>query len=197
VEPVQPVKPIKKRKVEKALKYLTEEEVERLFACIVSIRDRALFRLIYHRGLRASEPGRLQLCDWDPQTERLMVHRRKGSITAPFRLTSIESRALRAWIRERGTQPGPLFPTRKHSPISRDRVHDLMHRYARSAGIPEERAHPHALKHSCGTHVLARLHDITLVQDHLGHKDIRSTMVYAQVVNPSRERASESLRDWK
>jgi site-specific recombinase XerD len=52
------------------------------------------------------------------------------------------------------------------------------------------------LKHSCGTHLLEKLGDITLVQDWLGHKDIKSTMEYAKVVNPSRERAAKRLRDW-
>lgn len=186
-----------KRKIDVGLKFLTEEEVEALFKVINTARDKALFRLIYHRGMRASEPGLLQLHDWSPETERLTVRRKKGSITAPFRLTSIESRALRSWIRERGTAPGPLFLSRKHSAISRDRVHELMASYCQKAGIPPEKAHPHALKHSCGTHVLAKLGDITLVQDHLGHKDIRSTMEYAKVVNPSRERAAENLRGWK
>jgi integrase len=38
--------------------YLTPEEIVRLFAAITSPRDRAIFRLTYHRGLRASELGR-------------------------------------------------------------------------------------------------------------------------------------------
>jgi site-specific recombinase XerD len=186
-----------KRKADEGLKFLTEEEVESLFRVITSTRDKALFRLIYHRGLRASEPGLLQMHDWSPDTERLTVRRKKGSVTAPFRLTSIESRALRAYLRERGSAPGPMFLSRKHSAISRDRIHEMMAEYCHKAGIPAALSHPHALKHSCGTHVLEKLGDITLVQDHLGHKDIRSTMVYAKVVNPSRERASERLRDWK
>ena len=71
-----------------------------------------------------------------------------------------------------------------------------MRGYCRRAKIPAERSHPHALKHSCGTHLLEKLGDITLVQDWLGHKVIKSTMEYAKVVNPSREKAAERLRDW-
>ena len=186
-----------KRKRDEGIKYLTEEEVEALFAVIKDVRDRALFRLIYHRGLRASEPGLLQLHDWYPETERLTCRRKKGSITAPFRVTSVEANAVRAWIRKRGTLDGPLFTTRKHSAISRYQVHHLMRGYCGKAGIPAEKAHPHSLKHSCGTHVLAKLQDITQVQDHLGHKNIKSTMVYAQLVSPTRDKAAVALRDWK
>jgi site-specific recombinase XerD len=186
----------KVRKPDKPLKFLSHEETAALFQVITRARDKAIFRLLYHRGLRASEVGRIQISDWSPETERLMVRRRKGSVSAPFRLTAIESRVLRAWIRERGTAAGPMFLSRKHSPITRQQIYTLMRDYCQRANIPAERAHPHALKHSCGTHLLEKLGDITVVQDHLGHRDIRSTMIYAKLVSPTRERAAEQLRDW-
>jgi site-specific recombinase XerC len=40
-----------------ANEYLTPEEIERFFRFVTSVRDRALFRLAYHRGLSASELG--------------------------------------------------------------------------------------------------------------------------------------------
>jgi type 1 fimbriae regulatory protein FimB len=191
------VKHKKQRKVEKPLKFLSHEEIEALFRVITSPRDRAMFRIIYHRGLRASEAGQIKISDWSPETERLMVRRRKGSISAPFKLTAIESRAIRAWLKIRGTAAGPMFLSRKHSGISRYQVHELMRAYCQRAKIPAERSHPHCLKHSCGTHVLEKLGDITVVQDWLGHKDIRSTRIYAQVVNSTREKAADKLRDWQ
>lgn len=45
------------------IKYLTEDEISALFSVITSIRDQAIFRVVYHRGLRASEPRLLQLAD--------------------------------------------------------------------------------------------------------------------------------------
>jgi site-specific recombinase XerD len=187
----------KKRKVEKPLQFLSPEETEAFFRVISDTRDKAVFRLIYHRGLRASEIAALQLSDWSDETERLMVRRKKGSISAPFRLTAVESRVLRAWVRIRGVAAGPLFGSRKHSALSRFQVFRLMQRYCRRANIPAERSHPHALKHTCATHLLEKLGDITLVQDWLGHKDLKSTAIYAKVVNPSREKATLQLRDWK
>jgi len=59
--------------------------------------------------------------------------------------------------------------------------------------FPADKRHPHALKHSCGTHLLEKLGDITLVQDWLGHKDIKSTMEYAKVVNPSAAAVSPAI----
>ena len=50
------------------LKHISEDEIARLFSVIASIRDRAIFRLAYHAGLRASEVGMLELRDYDPQS---------------------------------------------------------------------------------------------------------------------------------
>jgi integrase len=40
--------------------FLTQDEVRRLLAVITGKRDRALFQLAYHHGLRASEVSLLQ-----------------------------------------------------------------------------------------------------------------------------------------
>jgi integrase len=52
------------RKSSRIPAYLTPEEIARLFAAIKSPRDRAIFRLAYHRGLRASELGIIQFSDY-------------------------------------------------------------------------------------------------------------------------------------
>ena len=52
-------------------KYLTEEELTRLFAVIKSVRDRAIFRIAYHRGLRAGEVALLQMDDYRQSAGRL------------------------------------------------------------------------------------------------------------------------------
>ena len=39
----------------KPVKYLNTEEIKALFGAITDARDRAIFRVVYHRGLRASE----------------------------------------------------------------------------------------------------------------------------------------------
>jgi site-specific recombinase XerD len=72
-----------------------------------------------------------------------------------------------------------------------------MRKYSKLAGNPTETAHPHALKHSCGTHVLARTKDLSLTQKWLGHRSIQSTEVYAKVLGLALQEATIQLRDWK
>lgn len=186
----------RKRRKTAILKYLSEEQLDQLFAVIKDARDTAIFRVMYHRGLRVSEVGTIQLSDWNRNQDRLRFSRLKGSNGGEYHLTAREVKALKAWLRERGTEPGPLFRSRNGKGISRRMLDVLMKRYGRAAGLPDELCHTHTLKHSCATHLLNRGESIEDVQDHLGHANIANTTLYAQYSSKRREAKDKRLRDW-
>ena len=72
----------------------------------------------------------------------------------------------------------------------------LVKQFGPLAGIPPEKCHVHCLKHSCGTHLLARGESLEDVQDHLGHRSIQSTQEYAKFTSPRRQARDKRLRDW-
>ena len=99
---------------------------------------------------------------------------------------------------EERVAPGPMFLLRNHGRIGRTMLHYLTKHYCKLAGIPEEKAHFHALKHTCGTIMLSVLKEsIVDVQHHLGHADIRSTMVYAKLTEQANEDRALRLKKWK
>ena len=175
--------------------YLQVEEIDRLFKAITSARDRAIFRLAYNAALRASEVGLLELRDYNQRTERVYVTRLKGSNSGEHHLCREESRALKAWLKVRGTAPGALFPSQRGRPISRKMLDVLMTQYGKRAAIPERLRHFHVLKHSCATHLLSKGFHVDQVQDWIGHANIQNTMIYARVTNARRDEMGKVLRD--
>jgi site-specific recombinase XerD len=182
-----------KRKPERVPDYLTEEEIGRLLGAINNIRDKAIFVVAYHRGLRASELGMIDVNDYHAASGRLTIRRLKGSRGGEYYVTEAERYALADWLEKRGTVPGRLFISRNRQGISRFRLHRLMRQYCTAAGIPRQKAHMHALKHSCATHLSAIELDVVAIQDHLGHKNIQNTMKYIQISGRRRKQFADRL----
>jgi len=174
-----------------------EDEIATFFKMIVSTRDRAIFRLMYHAGLRASELGKLEMRDYAPRTDRLMVTRLKGSNSGEHHLNREESRALKAWLKVRGSAPGVIFASKMGGPISRQMLDVLVKEYGAKAGWPLKMRHCHTFKHACCTHLLSKGFNVEQVQDWVGHANIANTMIYAKVTNSRRDQMGKALADWK
>ncbi len=147
------------------------------------LRDRAMLSLMYASGLRVSELIGLRLRDVDLQRGVLAAYGKGGK----RRLVPIAETALtqlRAHLAKASERPGPsvdwVFHGRRGKPWTRQMVWKLVGRHARSAGLPG-RVHPHRLRHSFATHLLAGGADLRTVQMLLGHSDIVTTEIYTHV----------------
>jgi integrase len=191
-ETVQPAKRPKSDRLEET-KYLEQKEIDALFRVIKTRRDKAIFRLAYHHGLRAHEIGLIQISDYRDRDGVLFIRRGKGSVSREHSL-----RSLRAYLKaDRGAAPGPMFPSRQGKRgITRTRLDQLMKEYCKLAKISPAKAHMHALKHSCGTHLAERGASAEEIQDWLGHRDSGSTQIYLHFSKRRRTEMAERHRDW-
>jgi site-specific recombinase XerD len=162
--------------------FLTQPEITRLLAAAkggrFGVRDHAMLLLAFRHGLRVSELTTVRIADVDLDSAHIWVKRQKDGLSTTQPLQGDELRALRAYLRSRTDQLPWLFLSSRGSPMTRQNVNYLIDQAGERASLGH--LHPHMLRHSCG-HVLAdQGTDTRLLQDWLGHRDIRHTAHYTR-----------------
>jgi integron integrase len=76
----------------------------------------------------------------------------------------------------------PRFGSPQRYHIHESVLQKAIHAAARAARITKP-VGPHTLRHCFATHLLAAGHDIRTVQELLGHRDVKTTMIYCHVPN--------------
>jgi type 1 fimbriae regulatory protein FimB len=161
-------------------------------------REWAMILLGYKHGLRASEVCNLRMDDIDLKNGSIIVERLKGSLRTTQALTEHrgepllnELKALREWFRQRPDDGSDyLFTSQKGGRLDRSQLFRLFRAIAAEAGLPAEKQHPHALKHSLATHLVAANVNLALVKQQLGHKSINSTMRYVATTDQQASQAT-------
>jgi site-specific recombinase XerD len=168
--------------------YLTPEEVLAVLKAGRgrSVRNWAMILLAYRHGLRASEVCDLKLTDADIKNGSLNLRRLKGSLSQVQPLYQHrgqplldEMNAVRAWLRVRFADGSDyLFTSQKGGRLDRTQFFRIFRACAEGAGLPAEKRHPHVLKHSLASHLVAGNVNLALIRQALGHRSISSTMQY-------------------
>jgi type 1 fimbriae regulatory protein FimB len=169
------------------IKYLTKEEVESFFSQIKNPRDKALLGLVYFYGLRVSEVCLLKLDDIDLKRKRIFVHRVKGGIGGERPLFKNTEKLLRQYLKVRLETGDGLFTGRQGN-LKKQRIQQLFKEYAKKIGL-DPKYSVHFLRHSIATHLLEAGEGIEFVREHLGHRSIQNTMIYAQITDKGRDEA--------
>ncbi len=175
------------------MNYLTSDELLAVLkvARSRSTRDWAMFLVTYRHGLRASEICALRISDVDFKNGYLSLQRLKNSLKTtqplyPHRGKPLldEVAALRTYMRQRVDDGSDyLFTSQKGGKLDRSQFFRKFRAAASAAGLPREKCHPHALKHSLASHLVAGNVNLALVRIALGHRSISSTMKYIGVTD--------------
>jgi len=153
-----------------------------------ALRDRALLELLYGSGLRVGElsgldVGQLALSD---DTIRVLGKGRKERIVP---LGSKAREALEAWLRVRPVlaharthflDDRAVFVSTRGRRLGPRAVQLLVRKYG-LAGAGRADLHPHALRHTCATHMLDGGADLRAIQEMLGHASLSTTQRYTHV----------------
>lgn len=167
---------------ERGRDYLSAAEVDLLLTATkkgrFGVRDHAMALLTYRHGLRVTELMEMRRADIDLDAGRIWVGRLKNGLSTSQPLQGDELRALRAYLRTRKDNLPWLFLSSQRTQFVRQTFNYLVAQAGKRAGLGH--VHPHMLRHSCGHGLAERGVDTRLMQDWLGHRDIRHTAHYSR-----------------
>jgi len=177
------------------LQFLTRTELKALLdkAKQHNLRNYCMLLLAYRHGLRASEVVNITVQNVDLEAANIRCERGKGSISNWQRLEKDEVKVLKAYLRKRPKCDSRyLFISIRKKPISRVQFYKLFRQLAEDIGLPENKRHPHVLKHSLGSHLANSGCPVQVIQQRLGHRNIQNTMVYLQISSGYVDKAFEA-----
>jgi integrase/recombinase XerD len=146
-----------------------------------------MLELMYAAGLRASEVGAIRVHEYQETLGVVLVHG-KGNRERMVPVGVPAQQAVRVYLDalypdlrrfDDGRDEDRLLLSNTGRPLERVAVWQIVRRLARRAGL--EKIHPHMLRHSFATHLLAGGADLRVVQELLGHADIATTQIYTHV----------------
>jgi integrase/recombinase XerD len=151
----------------------------------IAIRDHAILMLLAVYGVRSGEVARLQLTDIDWQRETITFTRSKIARSHSFPLSPSVGAAIIRYLKE--VRPKSLhrqvFLTRRApvGPISNGAMWAVVSRQLRKRAPSLKHHGPHSLRHACATHLINQGLSLKEIGDHLGHRDVEATRIYAKV----------------
>ena len=166
---------------------LTREEVGRLLRETRNLKHRAVLMALYSAGLRLTEATSLEVADLDIPNRRICVRKAKGGRERYVMLSDRFLKVLRRYLREQRPKKY-LFPGRGQDVhIHTSSVQRVVKKMASRAGI-EKTVTPHVLRHTFATHLIEQGTNVLYIQKLLGHKSLKTTLLYTHV---SRRGAAE------
>ena len=148
------------------------------------IRDKAMLELLYATGIRVSELITLRSQDLNLQMNYIVCNHGGKERIIPFGLKA--RNALINYLEHSrealvmNNKSDELFVNCSGVPMSRQGFWKLIKYYSRKAGITTDIT-PHTLRHSFAAHLVENGADLKSVQEMLGHSDISTTQIYANM----------------
>lgn len=148
-----------------------------------STRNRALLELLYGSGLRVGEVVGLDLRDVDlASAEARVIGKGNKERVVPLGEEAIA--AVRAHLATSATERAPderaLFVSPRGRRLTTRSVQTIV-KQAGMLGAGRGDLHPHALRHTCATHMLDGGADLRAIQELLGHASLQTTQRYTHV----------------
>lgn len=177
-----PMLKIRSKRLDKrgARSALSPDEMEQLRDACITYKEKAVLELYYSTGCRLSEIAFASLRDIDIN-ERSMRVTGKGNKERIVYFSNRAKYMLAEYFKERPYTHALFCTSRKpYTPLSTRSIQIIIRNLGERAKL-SKRIHPHLLRHTFATYALNAGMDITVIQTLLGHADLSTTQIYAEI----------------
>lgn len=160
---------------------LTDIELEKVRNACVTLREKALFEVLYSTGARVSEVASMNFADIDKE-HRSIVILGKGNYERVVYFNAKSMLAIENYMTSRTDDNPALFVQNKapHKRLGRSAIEVIVHKLGLRSSIGR-RVFPHLMRHTMATDALSRGAKIDEVSALLGHKKLETTKIYAKI----------------
>jgi len=151
----------------------------------LDVRGRPILMLLAIYGFRAGEVRQLRLEDLDWERSLLTVRRVKRRKVQAYPLIASVGMAIARYLRE----VRPVSKRRElflglnapHGPLSQGALYHTVAAGLKRVGARTSHFGPHSLRHACAGRLVSEGLSLKEIGDHLGHRGISATRIYAKV----------------
>jgi integrase/recombinase XerD len=164
------------------------EDVERLLATIVGIRDRAMILLLLRPGMRIGELLSTRVIDVIMQERKILIYEADKNQRGRVVYFSDDAKeALEAWLKKRKPRVELLFYGHKAQALSYPAARMVFVKYLEKAGLSDKGYSLHCLRHTYATDLLNARMPMECLEKLMGHSRLEVTMRYAMLSDRTKE----------
>lgn len=178
--PMRRVKRIKQQKLRKEA--FTYAEIEKIRSACSTVRDRALIEFLLSTACRCAEVSTAKLSQLQHDGTLKIIG--KGSKERLVYLNEVAQLKLQEYLNTRDDAVDAIFLREKkvngeYKSITTNGIESAVRKIGEKAGV--DNCHPHRFRRTAATWASKRGMKLEHIQRMLGHEEINTTLIYAQV----------------
>ena len=158
---------------------LSINEIKLIIDSITNLKHKTAISIIYSCGLRISECINIKISDIDSNRMMIKIREAKGKKDRFVPLSSKMLSMLRKYYKEYEPKDY-LFEGQNNVKYSPRSIQNVLKKALNICKI-HKNISVHSLRHSFATHLVEQGIDIRVIQELLGHQDIRTTQIYTHI----------------
>jgi integrase/recombinase XerD len=169
----------------------SQNEIKTILNACENLKHKAILATIYSCGLRLSELTNLQIKDIDSSSMTVKISQGKGNRDRVVVLSEKLLEILRHYFLEYKPKLY-LFEGQNGGKYSERSVQQILKKSLKKTNI-KKNGTIHSLRHSYATHLIEQGTDVRFVKELLGHKSIKTTMIYTHLTDATKRKIKSPL----